>query len=58
MKKIYTDNEALLEMLADEITINCNEEMEMVISDEDAERIPAIVEEKAPAAINDYCIED
>ena len=33
-------------------------DMEIIVSDEDAERIAEIVATLAPAAINDYTIED
>lgn len=36
----------------------CNENMEIVISDEDAMRIATIVEDFAPFASGDYAIED
>lgn len=58
MKTIYTDNEALLDLLEEKgVRIYCNENMEMILTDDDAERVPAIVAEFAPAAINDYTIE-
>jgi len=58
MKTLYTDNSALIELLTNNgISIICNEQMEMTISDEDAERIPTMIEELAPAAISDYTIE-
>lgn len=58
MKKIVTSNQELLEVLEEQgISITCNEDMEMVISDEDAELIPGIVDEYAPAALMDYVIE-
>ena len=57
MKQIITDNAELLEVLeANGINIICNDNMEMMITDEDAIRIDAIVEEKAPAAFADYVI--
>lgn len=58
MKKYYSSNEELNEILVNNgIELNCNEDMEIVISDEDAARIPEIVREQAEAAINDYSIE-
>lgn len=58
MKKFYTDNQTLLEILADNgISMICNEDMDIEISDEDAVRIPAICEREAPAAFADYTIE-
>ena len=57
MKEIITDNAELLEVLtANGINIICNDNMEMMITDADAIRIDAIVEEKAPAAFADYVI--
>lgn len=59
MKTIVTDNQELLEVLTEQgISITCNEDMQMVISDEDAKLIPGLVEEYAPAASMDYTIED
>lgn len=59
MKTIWFNNEALKEVLAEQgIEMMCDEKMSIVISDEDAERIPALVEEFAPAAAGDYGIED
>lgn len=58
MKKIETSNSELLEVLVSNgIEIVCNENMEMVISDEDAEKIQKIVNLYAPAASDDYVIE-
>ena len=59
MKKILTDNKELLEVLTDNgINITCSESMDMLIADEDAARIDALVEEIAPAAKYDYTIEE
>lgn len=58
MKTITTSNQELLEVLEKQgISITCNEDMQMVISDEDAELIPSVVEQYAPAASMDYVIE-
>lgn len=58
MKKIQTSNNELLEILADNgIEMICNEDMEIVISDEDAVRIGELVNKVAPAAYFDYIIE-
>lgn len=58
MKTITTSNQELLEVLEEQgISITCNEDMQMVISDEDAELIPSVVEQYAPAASMDYVIE-
>lgn len=58
MKRISTNNSELLEVLVNNgIEIICNEKMEMVISDEDAEKIQGIVSVYAPAASDDYVIE-
>ena len=57
MKQIVTDNTELLEVLeANGISIICNDNMQMMITDSDATRIDAIVAEKAPAAFADYII--
>lgn len=59
MKTFWTSNSELEEILSENGIILCvNENMEVVISDEDASRIASIVEEFAPAASGDYCIED
>lgn len=59
MKTFWTSNDELKEVLVEKgINLIVNENMEVVISDEDAERIDSIVEEFAPAASGDYCIED
>lgn len=59
MKTFWTSNSELEEILAENgIIMTVNENMEVLISDEDAERIASIVEEFAPAASGDYCIED
>ena len=58
MKRITTNNSELLEVLAENgIEIVCNENMEMVVSDEDADKIQDIVRIYAPAASDDYVIE-
>ena len=59
MKKLVTKNQALLEALEENgIKTICTNNMDVVISDADADRITAIVEECAPAALQDYCLED
>ena len=59
MKKLVTKNQALLEALEENgIKTICTDNMDVVISDADADRITAIVEECAPAALQDYCLED
>lgn len=58
MKKYTSNNEELNEILVENgINLICNEDMEIIISDEDADRIPAIVAEFAPCATMDYTIE-
>ena len=58
MKRIITDNQELLEVLIENgINITCDENMNMVLTDEDAERLDSVVEEFAPAAACDYVIE-
>ena len=59
MKTLYCENSELLEILENNgIEMICNENMEIVISDEDAMRIATIVEDFAPFASGDYAIED
>lgn len=58
MKTFYSSNEALIEILAaNGIDLTCNADMEIIISDNDALRIPEIVNKFAPAATDDYVIE-
>ena len=58
MKQIISSNNELLEVLVENgINITCNEQMQMIVSEEDAERIESIVNELAPAAADDYTIE-
>ncbi len=38
--------------------MTCNEDMQIIISDEDAERIDGIVKDFAPAALMDYTLEN
>lgn len=59
MKKYSSENQALNELLVQNgINLVCNNNMEIIICDEDAERIEKIIKEKAPAAIEDFTIED
>ena len=59
MKTIWINNDALKEVLVENgIELICNENMQIQVSEEDAERIPTIVEEYAPAACDDYGFED
>lgn len=58
MKTIFTSNQELLEVLIENgINITCDENMNMVLTDEDAERLESVVEGFAPAATCDYVIE-
>lgn len=59
MKKIITSNETLLEILTENgINLECDENMDIVITDEDARKVADIIEEYAPAAEFDYTIEN
>ena len=59
MKHIITSNNELLEVLeGNGINIICDDQMRMMLSDEDAERLDKVVEEFVPAAVCDYTIED
>ena len=59
MKTIWINNDALKEILVENgIMLTCDENMQILVSDEDAECIPAIVEEFAPAASLDYGFDD
>lgn len=59
MKIIHTTNQELLEVLQENgINVMCNENMDMIISDEEAARIDDVVKEFAPASLMDYAIEN
>ena len=59
MKTLYCKNSELLEILGNNgIEMICNENMQIEMSDEDAEKIDSIVNELAPAASGDYATED
>lgn len=59
MKILFTSNSELLEVLQNNgINMVCNENMQITISDEDAERIDEIVKDFAPAALMDYTLEN
>lgn len=58
MRKFHSDNEMLMQTLIDKgIELTCNENMEIIISDEDADRIMDMVPALCPAAMGDYSIE-
>ena len=58
MKIIHFNNPALPEILDENgIDLICNENMDITISDEDAERIPDIIKKFAPYGVFDYCID-
>lgn len=59
MKKIWFSNDSLAQLLADNgIDLICDENMNITLSDEDAEKVIALIGEKAPAASDDYGIEE
>lgn len=59
MKILFTRNNELLEVLQNHgIDMTCNEDMQITISDGDAERIDGIMKDFAPAALMDYSLED
>lgn len=59
MKTFYTNNSGLMELLSENgFNLVCDEQMRVIISDEDAENIPAFVEEFAPYARMDYTIDN
>lgn len=59
MKTIITDNHELLEILAQQgFSLICNPEMQVTITDEEAERLPSVIAEIALAAAYDYTIVD
>lgn len=59
MKKLNCDNYELLQLLIDNgFAIVCDENMDKIIDDNDADHIDEFVRSNAPAAINDYGIED
>ena len=58
MRKLYTDNNSLLDVLYEHgINVACNDDMEIIVSDEDASKIGDIVDRYAPWAAYDYTIE-
>ena len=59
MKKIITSNDKLLDILTDcGINLTCDENMDVLLTDEDAQKVEDIIEEHAPAAEFDYVIAD
>ena len=59
MKKIITGNETLLEIFTDNgINFQCDDNMDVIMTDEDARKVADIIEEYAPAAEFDYTIEN
>ena len=59
MKILWITNFKLVEILMEKgINIAVTENMEMVVTDKDAERIVEIVRECAPTAEDDYFLED
>lgn len=59
MKKIWFNNPKLAELLTENgINLLVNENMEVILSDDDANRIENLIKQIAPAAILDYGIED
>ena len=58
MRKLYTDNNSLLDVLYEHgINVACNDDMEIIVSDDDASKIGDIVDRYAPWAAYDYNIE-
>ena len=59
MRILWITNHELMEILIEKgINIRVTSNMAMVVSDLDAARIAEIVEEYAPAAAGDSCLED
>ena len=59
MRILWIASHELMEILVEKgINITVTDNMVMVVSDLDAARIAEIVKEYAPAAANDYCLED
>lgn len=57
MKQIITNNSELLEVLeCNGISIICDDQMRMTISDKDAAKVEQVVKEFASAAYMDYMI--
>lgn len=58
MKQFQSSNSELIELLVDNgIELICDDNQNIVVSNEDAEKIEEIVNRFAPAAIYDYTIE-
>ena len=59
MKKYWSNNAELTEILVNAgFQLTCNEDMDIIVSDEDAKQIDLYVSEQAPSAIGDYGFED
>lgn len=59
MKKIWFNSPILAELLTDNgIELICDDGMNIIISDENAEKVEQVIKTLAPAAINDYGFEE
>lgn len=57
MKTLKTDNYDLVYLVADKMWIVTDGNCDIVLSEEQARHLPALVEEFMPEAINDYTLE-
>lgn len=58
MKKLTIHNTMLLEELSEHVSIICDENMNMVLTDDDAEKLEHLIETEYPCAMLDYYLEE
>lgn len=58
MKKLTMYNQLLLEEISKQVEIVCDENMNMVLTDEEAEKLEMLIEKEFPCAMLDYYLTD
>jgi hypothetical protein len=58
MKKLTMYNQLLLEEISKQVEIVCDENMNMVLTDEEAEKLEMLIEKEYPCAMLDYYLTD
>lgn len=58
MKEIFFMNTGIAEIVNESFNIICNENMQLVVSDEDASAIREFIDKHYPAASYDVCFDD
>lgn len=58
MKEIFFMNTGIAEIVNESFNIICNENMQFVVSDEDASAILSFIHKHYPAASHDVCFDD